>query len=251
MANNHLVNPSTGLSASVNFASNEVASGHPYGGSNVHTPGVQLMYGPAGGPLSLVTGITAGSARALHTYLVDGTGTTMTDDTNHALKVNIVTGSATVSGAVSMTGATLKGAVVGTTAAADASVVGVDANTNALHVAIRGPVSKYSVVSAASTNAANIKSTPGRLLGGMLWNVNAAVRYVKFHDTAGTPTAGSGVYLRYAVPGNTAGAGTPLGIPTGGVPFTAGIGITIVTGAADTDATAVAANDVMLSLYFN
>lgn len=112
-----------------------------------------------------------------------------------------------------------------------------------------GGLSKYHVVSAASTNAANIKASAGQVYCVTAFNLNAAARYLKFHNTAGAPTAGTGVTDTYLIPGNTAGAGVVINIDKG-ISFITGIGITLVTGIADADATGVAASEIVLNIYF-
>jgi hypothetical protein len=102
------------------------------------------------------------------------------------------------------------------------------------------------IVSAASTNAVNVKATAGRVVGWQLANTTAAYRYVKLHNTATTPTAGAGVVQTIGIPPNSVASGSH----DGGIGFATGIGLTIVTGAADADATAVAANDVVGDIFF-
>jgi hypothetical protein len=109
-----------------------------------------------------------------------------------------------------------------------------------------GAASKFHLVSAATTNLTNVKASAGRLLGWRITNTNAAFRYVKLHNTAGTPTAGSGVVETIAVPPNSTAQGE---IPAGSG-FATGIGVSTVTGAADADTTAVGANDLIIDLYF-
>jgi hypothetical protein len=117
--------------------------------------------------------------------------------------------------------------------------------------AATGGCSAFSLVSAASANATNVKSSPGKLLGGMVYNANAAGCYLKVYNSASAPTAGAGTpILRFGVPGSTAINGTPLGIPPGGVNFSNGIGFTLVTGAADGSSTGVAANEVLVDLFW-
>lgn len=109
-----------------------------------------------------------------------------------------------------------------------------------------GAASRSHTVAAASTNAANVKAAAGRVYGWSFANLTASWRFVKLHDTAGTPTAGAGVFMTIPIPPNgVAEQSFPMGIA-----FATGIGSTIVTGAADADATAVAANDVVGELIF-
>lgn len=103
------------------------------------------------------------------------------------------------------------------------------------------------LVSAASTNATNVKASAGRLVGWSIVNTNAAFRYVKLHNTAGTPTAGASVVQTIAVPPNGVN-NMPVG--GGSIGFATGIAFTTVTGAADTDATAVGANDLIIDLFY-
>src|ERR1700757_4598028 len=51
----------------------------------------------------------------------------------------------------------------------------------------------YHVVSAATTNAANVKASPGQVYGWRIFNNTGYPVYIKLHNTAGTPTPGSGV----------------------------------------------------------
>ena len=105
----------------------------------------------------------------------------------------------------------------------------------------------YHVISAASANADNVKASAGILTGYYLVNTAAAFRYVKLYNTSGTPTAGSGTpRCVFGIPAASA-ANINLSLP---VAFETGIGITIVTGIADSDATAVGANEVAVTLYF-
>lgn len=109
-----------------------------------------------------------------------------------------------------------------------------------------GAASGAHIVSAANTNATVVKAGAGRVVGWSLYNTNAAVRFVKLHNQATTPTAGSGVVRTIAIPPN----GVSNFTLEGGIAFATGIALTIVTGAADADATAVGLNDVVGDLFF-
>lgn len=109
-----------------------------------------------------------------------------------------------------------------------------------------GAASTHHVVSAASTNAAIVKASAGRLIGCSLANTTASWQYVKIHNTAGTPTAGASVAMTIGIPPN----GNRDITYEGGIAFTTGIARTIVTGAADSDATATTANAVVGDLFF-
>jgi hypothetical protein len=109
-----------------------------------------------------------------------------------------------------------------------------------------GAASGAHIVSAASVNATIVKNTPGRVLGWCLANTNAAYRYVKLHNQTTTPTAGSGVVRTIALPPNN----SVTFALEGGIAFATGIGLTIVTGSADADNTAVGVGDVVGDLFF-
>lgn len=113
-----------------------------------------------------------------------------------------------------------------------------------------GGASMYSLVSAASANATNVKSSSGKLHAIAVFNTNAAVRYIKLYNSASAPTAGSGTpVLRFAIPGATTGGGFVLNFEQG-IAFSSGIGFTLVTGAADADSTGVAASEILVNLVY-
>lgn len=109
-----------------------------------------------------------------------------------------------------------------------------------------GAATTRHIVAAASTNATNVKNAAGRLLGWCLANTTAAWRYVKLHNSSAAPVAGASVFRTIGIPPN----GVCVADIPGGIAFSSGIGFTIVTGAADTDATAVTANDVVGDLHY-
>jgi hypothetical protein len=109
-----------------------------------------------------------------------------------------------------------------------------------------GGCSTSHTVSAASTNAANVKASAGQVYGVDVFNVAAYPIYVKFHNTAGTPTAGAGVVRTIGVQGGVRGrAEFPVGLA-----FATGIGLSITKGLADADTTAVAAADCVVDIDY-
>lgn len=102
------------------------------------------------------------------------------------------------------------------------------------------------VVSAATTNATVIKASAGRVIGWNLANTSASWKYVKLHNQTASPTAGAGVVRTIAIPPNNV---SHL-VLEGGIAFATGIGMTIVNGSADSDATAVAVGDVVGDIFF-
>lgn len=109
-----------------------------------------------------------------------------------------------------------------------------------------GGLSIYHLVSAATTNATNVKASAGQLYGWYIYNSNAAARKVSFYNTAGTPTVGTSVIFSIVVP-PTSGANV---FSETGISFATGIGIGTSTGLADSDATAVALNDLVINLFY-
>lgn len=110
-----------------------------------------------------------------------------------------------------------------------------------------GGLSLSRTVSAASTNATNIKSAAGQVYGLMASNVNAAARYVHLYNNSGSPTCGSNIIATFIVPGNTAGGGTNIPLQPG-VAFATGIGICI-TSAYDGTGSATA-NETVVTLAY-
>jgi hypothetical protein len=115
--------------------------------------------------------------------------------------------------------------------------------------ATSGGLSKFHLVSAASTNATNVKASAGQVYAITVFNVNASPRYLKFHNTAGTPTAGTSVTESFLIPGNTSGAGMVINFDKG-IAFSTGIGITTVTEMADSGTTGVGANEILINIYY-
>lgn len=91
----------------------------------------------------------------------------------------------------------------------------------------------YNLVSAASTNAANIKNAAGNLYEITVSNVTATAAFIKLYNKATAPTVGTDVPI-LTIPA-TAGATVPINFGALGKRFTAGISIAITAAAAATD----------------
>lgn len=102
------------------------------------------------------------------------------------------------------------------------------------------------LVAAATTNSTLVKNAAGKVLGWYFANTTASWVYVKLHNQATAPTAGSGVARSIGIPPN----GVASWFSEGGITFATGIGLTTVTGAADSDATAVALNSIVGELVW-
>lgn len=97
----------------------------------------------------------------------------------------------------------------------------------------------YNLVTAASNNLANIKSTAGNLFEITVSNPTATPIYVKLYNKATAPVVASDVpVLTIAVPATAAGVGEKtINFGAIGKRFATGISIAAVGGAAATDAT--------------
>lgn len=165
-------------------------------------------------------------------------------DESDRAKVNPIAGQAGVQGGSGTSTALTQRVVLATD-------VALPAGTNALgHViadpATTGGLTTFHLESAATTNATVVKASAGQLYGWYIYNSNAAARKVAFHNTASAPTAGASIFFTLVIPAASgANAFSPIGIA-----FSTGIAITTVTGLADNNATAVAADDLNINLFY-
>lgn len=98
------------------------------------------------------------------------------------------------------------------------------------------------VLSAASTNATNLKGTAGRIYGYHLVNTSASVKYVRLYNKATAPTVGTDSPAAVIpIPAN----GSVIVDHTVPMSFATGMGYSITGSFADLDATAVAAGEVI------
>lgn len=118
--------------------------------------------------------------------------------------------------------------------------VGIQVRANAT-----GAATIHHIVSAATTNVAQIKATAGRVLGYCLSNTTATWQYVKLHNVA-SATAGAAVAMTIGIPPN----GKAECHIAQGIAFATAISRSIVTGAADNDTTATTLNAVVGDIFF-
>jgi len=106
----------------------------------------------------------------------------------------------------------------------------------------------YSYLSSAAANqdSAVVKASVGVLYGMTVTNSNTVVRYIKLYDLASGATSASTVYRRYMIP---AGGGIRENFPYG-LAFASGISHRLTTGAANTNAGAVAADEIMVNMEY-
>lgn len=105
------------------------------------------------------------------------------------------------------------------------------------------PFTKRLLAAAASTNATLVKATQGRVYGIRGHNANAAVRYLKLYDKATAPTVGTDTpRATYALKASDT---FTINWSDLGLKFTNGIGFALTVNGADTDTTALTANDIV------
>ena len=96
------------------------------------------------------------------------------------------------------------------------------------------------IVSAASTNATSVKASAGNLYHVTVGNVSAGIKFLKLYDKASAPTVGTDTPI-VTIPIPIGGFSEAYDFP---IPFAVGIAYAITGAIADSDTTAVAANDV-------
>jgi hypothetical protein len=114
-----------------------------------------------------------------------------------------------------------------------------------------GGLSISRVLSAASTNATSVKASAGQVYTIIATNLNAAVRYLKLYNKASAPTVGTDTpVITLAIPASATGAGFVLDTGGMGVAFATGIALALTTGIADADTGAVAANEIIINIFY-
>lgn len=204
------------------------------------------------------------AAKALDVAIVDGAGAQITSFGGGTQYTEGDT-DATITGTAAMwedAADTLR--VVSATKPLPVNLANTAANSTALKVdgsAVTQPVSFAPVtsggltisrtISAASTNATSVKASAGQVYGWMITSTDATPVYVKLYNKASSPTVGTDTpVMTLMVPGNSAGAGVVAAEFTMGIPFATGIALAITTGATDADTGAVAANEVIVNLFY-
>ena len=171
-------------------------------------------------------------------------------DAGGSLSIDDGGGSITVDGSVGVSGSVTVAGVVSVSSGTVTANAGSGTFSTKEVPQTSGGVSASKLISSAGTNATSIKASAGQLYGLFATNANAAPRYLKIYNKATAPVVGSDVPLQtYLIPGNAAGAGFTRYIPHG-IPFTVGIALAITAGAADADASAIGAAEVIVNLEY-
>lgn len=110
-----------------------------------------------------------------------------------------------------------------------------------------GGLSVYQLISAAGTNAVNIKASAGQVYGWSIMNPSSSTRYFKLFNKASAPTVGTdSPVMTFALPGN---GGIAQSINQG-IVFATGIAACTTTGSPLLDTGAVGLSDVIVNLYY-
>lgn len=113
-------------------------------------------------------------------------------------------------------------------------------------------VTPFTLVSAATNNLTLVKSSACGLYHISVQNLASTPVYLKLFNAASTGAVTPGTTAatcQYMIPGNTAGSGLVVGIPTG-LDFSFGLVIMVTAGISLTDNTPVAANNQVVTLGY-
>jgi hypothetical protein len=111
----------------------------------------------------------------------------------------------------------------------------------------------YSYITAGSSNqdAQQIKTSGGVLKSCVAFCTVATPRYLKIYDLSASPTSANTPILRLAIPANsTSVGGFVLPLPPDGMTLFNGLAFRVTQNLPDNDATACAANDVVLNMVW-
>jgi hypothetical protein len=115
------------------------------------------------------------------------------------------------------------------------------------------PVSElpFRLISEASTNETVVKSSPGKITTiSAVAMAEEIMSFLKIYDKATSPVLATDVpVMTIPVPTHTQGAGIVIPIPNG-LTFSNGIAVALTGGLADSDTTAVGANEVVINLTY-
>ena len=114
--------------------------------------------------------------------------------------------------------------------------------------ATTGGLSRYRLLSAATTNINVVKASAGQVYTVHAYNTSAAVKFLKFYNKATAAVLATDVPVEtYPLQPTTM---TRINITPFGSAFALGIGVAITGLVADTDVTVLALNDVVLNVHY-
>lgn len=126
------------------------------------------------------------------------------------------------------------------------------ANTLRTVAADDATLTNYHTSAGTSNDETQIKSGSGRVYAIFATNTNAAPRYLRCHDqtSAGNTPGTTAITIGGAIPGDASGRGFVFMAGPTGVPFTTGFTCDLATGAADTNTTNVAADEIKWTIVY-
>ncbi|OAI39609.1 hypothetical protein AYO40_01205 [Planctomycetaceae bacterium SCGC AG-212-D15] len=108
-----------------------------------------------------------------------------------------------------------------------------------------------------NTTGVNIKSTRGKLIGVIVSNMTASIKFLKLYDKATAPTVGTDTpIMTIGLPANSVVAQNLLFMfpgeneEEGGVGFVNGLGVGASNLAVDSDATNTTSGDVVVNILY-
>lgn len=107
----------------------------------------------------------------------------------------------------------------------------------------------HRLLAAATVNNTLVKSSPGNIVGGYVYNTSAAVKFLKLYNKASAPVAGTDTPIMTIPIAPSAAFNLEAAFPYG-ISFSTGIGYALTGAVADADTTALAANDVVVNLTY-
>jgi len=113
-----------------------------------------------------------------------------------------------------------------------------------------GAATPHRLIAAGTLNPTLVKSTAGKVVGGLVTNTSTSIKFIKFYNKTTAPTVGTDTVL-FTVP-ILPGDSIPLAtiFDQYGLSFSSGIGYGITAAAADNDTTVVVAGDVIVQLIY-
>ena len=112
----------------------------------------------------------------------------------------------------------------------------------------QGHSTYHTAISAASTNATNVKNSAGNIGSLIISNTSSSIKYLKLFNLTVAPTMGtSSPVLNYAIMPNSTMA---IDCGFAGIRFSVGLSYAITSGQALLDNTAVGAGDVVVNIAY-
>lgn len=123
--------------------------------------------------------------------------------------------------------------------------------SGAFYQAIQPPVSVFRrVCTGISGDAVSISATPIVLQAVRIMNDDTAMVHAKFLNTSSAPTAGAGTIL-YSASAQAGAMNPDPRLSAGGMEFSTGLGMYVVTGITNGDSTSVTADKVIIEVEYH